>query len=104
MKLSFATLMLLSLLLISSSFLQFSMALPQTSAPAPLTKDPLQGFCDYKCNVRCAEAGYKERCLQYCDICCRDCKCVPSGPRAPKSECPCYEKKKNSHNNKPKCP
>ncbi|KAI3986999.1 hypothetical protein MKX01_039934 [Papaver californicum] len=37
------------------------------------------GFCDTKCNQRCAKAGRQDRCLKYCGICCKDCRCVPSG-------------------------
>ncbi|KAJ4848824.1 hypothetical protein Tsubulata_017270 [Turnera subulata] len=104
MKLSYASLLLLSLLL-SSFLLELANAQATAKAPAPYSaKDQLQAFCNYKCGVRCSRAGWKKQCLRLCDICCRDCKCVPSGPRAPKSECPCYEKKKNPKTNKDKCP
>lgn len=63
----------------------------------------LQGFCDLKCGVRCANAGVKDRCLTYCGICCRQCNCVPSGTYGNKSECPCYRDKLNSKG-MPKCP
>ncbi|WCJ35519.1 Gibberellin-regulated family protein [Euphorbia peplus] len=60
-------------------------------------------FCDSKCEVRCSKAGYKDRCLKYCGICCEKCKCVPSGTYGNKQECPCYRDMKNSKGN-PKCP
>ncbi|KAF5201072.1 Gibberellin-regulated protein [Thalictrum thalictroides] len=88
MKLTFYTLLLVSLLL-TSSFLQFSNA---------------DAVCDSKCKVRCAKAGYKDRCLKYCGICCQKCEyCVPSGTYGNKDECPCYRDMKTS-NGKPKCP
>ncbi|XP_047342245.1 peamaclein-like [Impatiens glandulifera] len=60
-------------------------------------------FCDPKCDARCSKAGRKDRCLEYCGICCRDCHCVPSGTYGNKDECPCYRDKKNSKG-QPKCP
>uniref|UniRef100_A0A7N0SXI0 Uncharacterized protein n=1 Tax=Kalanchoe fedtschenkoi TaxID=63787 RepID=A0A7N0SXI0_KALFE len=88
MKMKAAALILLCLVLFSS-FLQ-------TSAAG-------SGFCDSKCAVRCSKAGYKDRCLKYCGICCRECQCVPSGTYGNKDECPCYRDMKNSKGN-PKCP
>ncbi|XP_044489653.1 snakin-1-like [Mangifera indica] len=88
MKLFFATLLLCSLLL-SSSFLEPALA--------------GSSFCDNKCSTRCQKAGVKDRCLKYCGICCKECKCVPSGTYGNKHECPCYRDKRNSKN-KPKCP
>uniref|UniRef100_A0A7N0TQ18 Snakin-1 n=1 Tax=Kalanchoe fedtschenkoi TaxID=63787 RepID=A0A7N0TQ18_KALFE len=85
MKMKAACLILLCLILLSS--------FQQTSA----------GFCDSKCGVRCLKAGYKERCLKYCGICCGKCQCVPSGTYGNKDECPCYRDMKNSKG-KPKCP
>jgi hypothetical protein len=61
------------------------------------------GFCDPKCKARCAKAGYYQRCYDYCIICCKDCKCVPSGTYGNKSECPCYRDKLNSKGTS-KCP
>lgn len=63
----------------------------------------VEGFCDSKCKVRCSKAGAKDRCLKYCGICCKKCKCVPSGTYGNKQECPCYRDMKNSKG-KPKCP
>nr|GLL39014.1 peamaclein-like [Ipomoea trifida] len=90
MKLAFATLLIVSLIL-SSSFLQ------PTSADA----DP--GSCDGKCATRCAKAGVMKRCLNFCGLCCNKCNCVPSGTYGNKSECPCYRDMVNSKG-KPKCP
>ncbi|XVF61289.1 hypothetical protein PTKIN_Ptkin08bG0118400 [Pterospermum kingtungense] len=105
MKLLFAALLLVSLVL-SSSFVQLSFAkrvvpppTPTPAAPAPVPPS----FCDSKCEVRCSKAGVSDRCVKYCGICCRDCKCVPSGTYGNKSECPCYRDKLNSKG-KPKCP
>ncbi|KAI4298530.1 hypothetical protein L6164_032078 [Bauhinia variegata] len=90
MKLRFATLLLCSLLL-SSSFLEPAMA------------DDDSSYCSNNCGVRCAKAGVQDRCLKYCGICCKECKCVPSGTYGNKHECPCYRDKLNSKG-KPKCP
>ncbi|KAL2346459.1 hypothetical protein Fmac_000459 [Flemingia macrophylla] len=88
MKLGFANVLLVCLVL-SSSFLEISMA--------------GSGFCDSKCAQRCAKAGVKDRCLKFCGICCEKCKCVPSGTYGNKHECPCYRDLKNSKG-KGKCP
>ncbi|XP_060969942.1 peamaclein-like [Cannabis sativa] len=61
------------------------------------------GICDAKCEIRCGKAGRKDRCLKYCGICCKACKCVPSGTYGNKSECPCYRDKLSSKGT-PKCP
>ncbi|KAK8492267.1 hypothetical protein V6N13_003407 [Hibiscus sabdariffa] len=88
MKLFMVVCLLVSLIL-SSSFLEMSMA--------------GSAFCDSKCAVRCSKAGVKDRCLEYCGICCEKCHCVPSGTFGHKDECPCYRDMKNSKGN-PKCP
>ncbi|CAL5355564.1 unnamed protein product [Camellia sinensis] len=89
MKLVFATLLLVTLLL-SSSFVES-------------TTDS-SGICHSKCEVRCKDAKKKYRCLKYCKLCCEDCNyCVPSGTFGNRSECPCYRDKKNKRG-KPKCP
>ncbi|WMV57707.1 hypothetical protein MTR67_051092 [Solanum verrucosum] len=88
MKLSCATLLLVTLVL--TSFF-----IPATIAGSD--------FCDSKCNVRCSKAGRQDRCLKYCGICCEECHCVPSGTYGHKDECPCYRDKKNSKGG-PKCP
>ncbi|CAO2817768.1 unnamed protein product [Amaranthus hypochondriacus] len=87
MKISLVT--MLMVILIASVFIDISNAGSE--------------FCESKCNVRCSKAGYKERCLKYCGICCEECHCVPSGTFGNKDECPCYRDKKNSKGN-PKCP
>ncbi|KAM3338899.1 peamaclein [Capsicum galapagoense] len=88
MKLSFATLLLVTLVL-TSFFI-----------PAIIADS---NFCDSKCNVRCSKASAHDRCLKYCGICCAECNCVPSGTFGNKDECPCYRDKKNSKGG-PKCP
>ncbi|XP_059637159.1 peamaclein-like [Cornus florida] len=88
MKLVFATLLLMSLVL-SSSLLQTTMA--------------GSSLCDSKCGVRCSKASVQDRCLKYCGICCEQCKCVPPGTYGNKDKCPCYRDMKNSKG-KPKCP
>ncbi|KAM7490838.1 hypothetical protein LguiA_033759 [Lonicera macranthoides] len=62
MKLLFATMILVSMLLFSSLF--------QTSVAYP------SNFCDSKCGVRCSKAKLKDRCLKYCGICCAACHCI----------------------------
>ncbi|KAK6923998.1 Gibberellin regulated protein [Dillenia turbinata] len=94
MKLVVAILLLVSLIL-SSSLLQSCAAY---TAPAPSSVD-----CGQKCATRCAKAGVKDRCLNYCGICCQKCQCVPSGTYGNKSECPCYQDMLNNKG-KPKCP
>ncbi|KAE9446469.1 hypothetical protein C3L33_21645, partial [Rhododendron williamsianum] len=89
MKLGFATFLLLVALLLSSSFIETTVA--------------GSSFCGSKCSVRCSKAGRKDRCLKYCGICCDKCHCVPSGTYGNKDECPCYRDMKNSKG-KPKCP
>ncbi|KAJ9177331.1 hypothetical protein P3X46_012564 [Hevea brasiliensis] len=98
MKVLLATFLLLSLVL-SSSLVQFTRAAPTPAAPPAAAPSE----CDSKCGTRCANAGYKDRCLKYCGICCKQCKCVPSGTYGNKSECPCYRDKKNSKGTS-KCP
>ncbi|XP_058772382.1 peamaclein-like [Vicia villosa] len=59
--------------------------------------------CAGACNVRCSATSNKERCLEYCNICCAKCLCVPSGTFGHKEECPCYNNLKNDKGG-PKCP
>ncbi|XP_058186910.1 peamaclein-like [Rhododendron vialii] len=86
-----ATLLIVSLLL-TSSLLRTTAAQADTSYP-----------CNSKCQDRCALAGEKKRCLDYCGICCQICKCVPPGTSGNKSECPCYGGLRNSKDTS-KCP
>ncbi|KAI3911697.1 hypothetical protein MKX01_029458, partial [Papaver californicum] len=53
-------------------------------------------FCNSKYADRCEAAGVKDRCLNYCGICCKECKCVPQGTYGNKDDFPCYRDKKNS--------
>eukprot|EP00249_Psilotum_nudum_P029050 c39203_g1_i1 orf=332-703(+) len=59
--------------------------------------------CAGKCNFRCSAARYNRRCLNYCNICCRICSCVPPFTSGHKDQCPCYNNLKNSKGG-PKCP
>ncbi|KAJ7566247.1 hypothetical protein O6H91_02G094100 [Diphasiastrum complanatum] len=59
--------------------------------------------CASACNYRCSKASLHKRCIKYCNICCGNCKCVPSGTSGNKEECPCYNELKNSKGG-PKCP
>ncbi|ONK64781.1 uncharacterized protein A4U43_C07F29850 [Asparagus officinalis] len=79
-------------LLLTSSYLQASLA--------------GSGFCDGKCKVRCSKASIRDRCLQYCGLCCAQCRCVPSGTYGNKDECPCYRDKTTGVGKRmrPKCP
>ncbi|KAJ0754033.1 putative gibberellin regulated protein [Helianthus annuus] len=91
MKVSFAVLLLLALLFTSAYAI----------SPAP---SPSRFGCDKKCALRCSKSGWKDRCLKYCGICCGKCNgCVPSGPYAPKAQCPCYRDMKNPKG-RDKCP
>ncbi|KAJ4812530.1 Gibberellin-regulated protein [Rhynchospora pubera] len=70
------------------------------------TAEPDSGFCDGKCKIRCSKAGVKDRCLKYCNLCCKECNCVPSGTYGNKDECPCYRDKYTGEGKRrrPKCP
>ncbi|KMZ71309.1 Snakin-1 [Zostera marina] len=61
------------------------------------------GFCSSKCKKRCSLAGFMDRCLLYCGVCCSKCHCVPSGTYGNRDECPCYRDMLNSKK-KQKCP
>ncbi|XP_006406493.2 peamaclein [Eutrema salsugineum] len=63
----------------------------------------LEAYCGSRCRERCAKAGFQDRCIKYCGICCRECKCVPSGTFGNKHQCPCYRDMLSSKG-KPKCP
>ncbi|KAM3384571.1 hypothetical protein ACQJBY_008920 [Aegilops geniculata] len=68
------------------------------SVPVP------DSVCEGKCKNRCSQkvAG---RCMGLCMMCCGKCAgCVPSGPLAPKDECPCYRDMKSPKSGRPKCP
>ncbi|OAY71444.1 Gibberellin-regulated protein 8 [Ananas comosus] len=53
-------------------------------------------WCEGKCSERCSKAGARRRCVEYCNLCCEECNCVPSGTAGNKAECPCYRDKRNS--------
>ncbi|KAD0377768.1 hypothetical protein E3N88_44359 [Mikania micrantha] len=98
----FSILLITTLLFFSSSIVIINSTITSMATSSSIGTF---GFgCDEKCDNRCAKAGYKERCLKYCGICCEKCKgCVPSSPDADKAECPCYNDLKNSKG-KGKCP
>ncbi|KEH44041.1 putative gibberellin regulated protein [Medicago truncatula] len=85
------TMLLFCSLLLCSSFLELAIAYEDSSN------------CSSKCSDRCSKAGVQDRCVKYCEICCNECKCVPSGTYGNKHECPCYRDKVNNKG-KPKCP
>lgn len=70
-------------------------------SPAP-TPAPMID-CKSECNRRCSVAPRQKGCLKFCGICCNACKCVPSGTKGNKDECPCYRDKRSSQGH-PKCP
>ncbi|XP_051139536.1 peamaclein-like [Andrographis paniculata] len=74
-----------------------------TMAPAQPPVMDWSKYCVENCDRRCSNAGYRERCLQYCGICCDKCHCVPPGTFGNKDACPCYRDFKNSKGG-PKCP
>ncbi|KAG2246755.1 hypothetical protein Bca52824_086383 [Brassica carinata] len=59
----------------------------------------MEVYCGSRCRGRCAKAGFQGRCIKYCGICCRQCKCVPSGTFGNKHQCPCYRDKLSSKEN-----
>ncbi|KAL1197652.1 Gibberellin-regulated protein 7 [Cardamine amara subsp. amara] len=83
--------------LLTFSFILF----PATAAPGG--RRGMRAYCGSRCRGRCAKAGFQDRCLKYCGICCRECKCVPSGTFGNKHQCPCYRDMRSSKG-KPKCP
>ncbi|KAL8059692.1 hypothetical protein ABFX02_03G103500 [Erythranthe guttata] len=86
----------------SSTFFVCAMVLVLLATLAMAENDG-SDFCDTRCEVRCSKAGRRDRCLEYCGICCEKCHCVPSGTYGNKDECPCYRDMKNSKG-QPKCP
>ncbi|KAL5148699.1 Protein GAST1 [Glycine soja] len=65
-----------------------------------LTPQECPGACDY----RCSKADRtKKACLNFCNMCCAKCLCVPSGTYGHKEECPCYNNWKTKRGT-PKCP
>lgn len=97
MKVTAAATLFLSLLM-CSIMVEASPALD--GAGPPTSQSP---FCNAKCGVRCSAASRKDRCLEYCGICCSKCGCVPSGTYGNRDECPCYRDLKNSKG-QAKCP
>ncbi|CAF2128148.1 unnamed protein product [Brassica rapa subsp. trilocularis] len=75
--------------------------LPATAAPGKV--GGMGVYCGSRCRGRCSKAGFRDRCIKYCGICCRQCKCVPSGTFGNKHQCPCYRDMLSSKG-KPKCP
>ncbi|PWA99614.1 gibberellin regulated protein [Artemisia annua] len=66
----------------------------------------MQVFCKAKCKVRCFKSGFPDKCMKYCQLCCLDCKCVPTystNMLDNKRECPCYKDKK-TNKGRSKCP
>ncbi|KAL5706984.1 hypothetical protein ACHQM5_025087 [Ranunculus cassubicifolius] len=95
--------LLLISLLFSSSFLgswRCSTSYKKNLQLQVLTNLQLQVLTN---RPKCAKAGMRDRCLNYCGICCQECNCVPSGTYGNKDECPCYRDMKNSKG-KDKCP
>ncbi|KNA25943.1 hypothetical protein SOVF_001590 [Spinacia oleracea] len=89
-KISLTTLVLVSIV-ITCAFIQIADAV---SAPptAPPTQPPtgVPKTCAEKCAYRCSR-NPRNLCKTLCISCCAKCnQCVPSGPFADKSECPCY--------------
>ncbi|CAF2129036.1 hypothetical protein BRARA_C04108 [Brassica rapa] len=106
MRIIVSILFVASLLLITSSLASATISGGGgAAAPAPEIKvgPELDKWCGGKCVVRCKDAGMNDRCLKYCGICCKECKCVPSGTYGNKHECPCYRDKLSSKKT-PKCP
>ncbi|KMT04726.1 hypothetical protein BVRB_7g169070 [Beta vulgaris subsp. vulgaris] len=91
-KLSIPTLLLISIVL-TSAVLEIADATSSPGGP---------DFCPSKCASRCSK-NPRNLCKKLCMICCSKCKCVPSGPLADKSECPCYRDWKNKKG-MDKCP
>ncbi|KAL9240979.1 hypothetical protein vseg_015140 [Gypsophila vaccaria] len=59
--------------------------------------------CPPECLRRCAVASVQDRCIFYCNLCCKKCLCVPSGTSGHKDECACYNDW-TTKAGKPKCP
>ncbi|XP_047306161.1 peamaclein-like [Impatiens glandulifera] len=89
--------------LVISLIIASSLLIDQTAILALADDVGDNAFCVPKCEMRCSNVGRKDRCLEYCGICCRDCHCVPSGTYGNKDECSCYRNMKTSKG-QPKCP
>ena len=59
--------------------------------------------CGPACSYRCSATSHRKPCLFFCNECCAQCLCVPSGTYGNKQECPCYDNWK-TQDGKPKCP
>ncbi|GAY65596.1 hypothetical protein CUMW_242370, partial [Citrus unshiu] len=46
--------------------------------------------CESACNYRCSATSHRNPCIEFCNMCCKKCLCVPSGTYGHKEECPCY--------------
>ncbi|KAF2614272.1 hypothetical protein F2Q70_00010506, partial [Brassica cretica] len=95
MRIIVSILFVASLLLITSSLASATISDEGGGGAAALAPEikvgpELDKWCGGKCEVRCKDAGMNDRCLKYCGICCKECKCVPSGTYGNKHECPCY--------------
>ncbi|KAL9411259.1 hypothetical protein AB3S75_044953 [Citrus x aurantiifolia] len=59
--------------------------------------------CASACNYRCSATSHRNPCIEFCNMCCKKCLCVPSGTYGHKEECPCYNNWKTKEGT-PKCP
>ncbi|CAL8989577.1 unnamed protein product [Prunus brigantina] len=59
--------------------------------------------CGGACAYRCSATSHKNPCIEFCNMCCKKCLCVPSGTYGHKEECPCYNNWKTKEGG-PKCP
>ncbi|KAG9440300.1 hypothetical protein H6P81_020465 [Aristolochia fimbriata] len=91
----------LALLLPVSNFVAAEAASIVKPAQAGAYVPPEQ--CDAKCSYRCSETHHRKPCMFFCNKCCAECHCVPSGTYGNKDECPCYRDWKTKEGN-PKCP
>ncbi|KAL2932838.1 Gibberellin-regulated protein 8 [Bienertia sinuspersici] len=101
-KFSYATILMISLVL-TSAIVEIADAMSTAPTSSPVQAPPgVPGFCVSKCGWRCSR-NPRNLCKKLCMTCCAKCKCVPSGPFADKSECPCYRDIMNNEGQS-KCP
>ncbi|XP_021757309.1 peamaclein-like [Chenopodium quinoa] len=102
MKFSVPTLVIISLV-ITCAFIEIVDAVSASPTTSPTQAPPgVPGFCVDKCAYRCSR-NPRNLCKKLCMHCCKKCQCVPNGPFADKSQCPCYRDLKNDEGQS-KCP
>ncbi|CAH9081121.1 unnamed protein product [Cuscuta europaea] len=100
------------LLLCVASVFIFNVSMVELRMDAPLLAQPPVGpttcpvprsQCGTECDRRCSATSHKNNCLEFCNMCCDWCQCVPPGTYGNKECCSCYNDWKTKEGG-PKCP